>query len=172
MRTRSGGGTAANEPFPTCPRPWSVEVRAGIAADRPYYSGKHHRHGMNVQSWPIRSDACCGPRPLCPAAFHDIRAARPHGIIGTLTSANLPCCADKAYRGVGGTVRVPYWGRWEKLSAGQQAHHRSYAKIRGLGEQAVATLETWRLLRKLRCSTPRITDLVKAIPTRHLRSAA
>ncbi len=29
--------------------------------------------------------------------------------------------------------------------------------------QAMATLKTWRLLRKLRCSTTRITTIVKAI---------
>ncbi|MEU7384783.1 hypothetical protein AB0A91_33405, partial [Streptomyces sp. NPDC042207] len=30
---------------------------------------------------------------------------------------------------------------------------RSHAKIRALVEQAMATLKSWRLLRKLRCST-------------------
>ncbi len=110
--------------------------------------------------------------PALPGAVHDIRAARTHGIIETLTSVNLPCWADKAYRGAGGTIRVPYRGRWENLSAGQQARNRSHAKIRALAEQAVATLKTWRLLRKLRCSTTRITDLVKAVLTLHLSSAA
>lgn len=32
----------------------------------------------------------------------------------------------------------------------------------------MATLKSWRLLRKLRCSTTRITDLVKAVLTLHL----
>ncbi|MFE4582637.1 IS5/IS1182 family transposase, partial [Streptomyces chartreusis] len=31
-----------------------------------------------------------------------------------------------------------------------------------------ATLKTWRLLRKLRCSTTRITRLVQAVLTLHL----
>ncbi|MGP4112717.1 IS5/IS1182 family transposase, partial [Streptomyces sp. 4N509B] len=35
-----------------------------------------------------------------------------------------------------------------------------------------ATLKSWRLLRKLRCSTPRITNLVKAVLALHLRPAA
>lgn len=35
--------------------------------------------------------------------------------------------------------------------------------IRALGEQVMATLKTWRLLRKLRCSTIRITALVRAV---------
>ncbi|MDT0341324.1 transposase family protein [Streptomyces litchfieldiae] len=143
-----------------------------IAADRPYYSGKHHQHGMNVQVLADPFGRLLWASPALPGAVHDIRAARTHGIIETLTSVNLPCWADKAYRGAGGTIRVPYWGRWEKLSAGRQAHNRSHAKIRALGEQAVATLKSWRLLRKLRCSTTRITDLVKAVLTLHLRSAA
>jgi hypothetical protein len=38
-----------------------------IAADRPFYSGKHKKHGMNVQSSPIPSADCCGPHRPCPA---------------------------------------------------------------------------------------------------------
>ncbi|MDH6222229.1 hypothetical protein M2283_009578 [Streptomyces pseudovenezuelae] len=68
-------------------------------------------------------------------------------------------------------MRVPYRGRWEKLSAGQQAVNLSNARIRALGEQAMATLKTWRLLRKLRCSTARITALVQAVLTLHLSAA-
>ncbi|MFC7219620.1 IS5/IS1182 family transposase, partial [Streptomyces polyrhachis] len=41
-------------------------------------------------------------------------------------------------------------------------------KIRTLIEQAMATLKTWRLPRKLRCSTTRITSLVQAVLTLHL----
>lgn len=74
----------------------------------------------------------------------------------------------KGYRGAGGTVRVPYWGRWETLPTGQQAVNRSHARIRALVEQAMATLKTWRLLRKLRCSTTRITRLVQAVLRLHL----
>jgi hypothetical protein len=46
--------------------------------------------------------------------------------------------------------------------------NRSHAKIRAPVEQAMATLKTWRLLRKLRCSTTRITGLVQGVPTLHL----
>ncbi|MBW8707170.1 hypothetical protein MBT84_46815 [Streptomyces sp. MBT84] len=68
-------------------------------------------------------------------------------------------------------VRTPCWGRWETLSAGQKAVNRSHAKIRALVEQAIATLKAWRLLRKLRCSTTRITELVQAVLTLHLTSS-
>lgn len=141
-----------------------------IAADRPFYSGKHKRHGMNVQAIADPFGRLLWASPALPGAVHDIRAAREHGIIDALAEAGagIPCWADKGYRGAGGTVRTPCWGRWETLSAGQQAVNRSHAKIRALVEKAVATLKSWRLLRKLRCSTTRITSLVQAILTFHL----
>jgi len=80
----------------------------------------------------------------------------------------VECWADKGYRGAAGTVQVPYWGRWKTLSPGQRAVNCSHAKIRALVEQAMATLKTWRLMRKLRCSTSRITSLVQAVLTLHL----
>lgn len=143
-----------------------------IAADRPYYSGKHKRHGMNVQILADPAGKLLWASPALPGAVHDIRAARTHGILDVLAKTDAPCWADKGYRGAGPAVRVPYWGRWEKLSAGQQAHNRSHARIRALGEQAVAALKSWRLLRKLRCSTTRITGLVQAVLTLHLAASA
>lgn len=66
---------------------------------------------------------------------------------------------------------VPFRGKHRNLSAGKQAVNVAHAKIRAVGEQAMATLKGWRLLRKLRCSTTRITDIVKAVLTLHLASA-
>jgi hypothetical protein len=48
----------------------------------------------------------------------------------------------------------------------------SHAKIRALGEQAMATLRSWRLLRKLRCSTTHITNLVKTVLALHLTTSS
>ncbi|MGW3389503.1 IS5 family transposase [Streptomyces cinereoruber] len=139
-----------------------------IAADRPFYSGKHKRHGMNVQVLADPHGRLLWASPALPGAVHDIRAARTHGIIGALADAGLPCWADKGYQGASGTVRVPFRDRWDRLSPGQQAVNRSHARIRALGEQAMAALKTWRLLRKLRCSTIRITNIVRAVLTLHL----
>ncbi|AQY20597.1 hypothetical protein T261_08136 [Streptomyces lydicus] len=80
-----------------------------------------------------------------------------------LAQAGVNCWADKGYQGAGGTVCVPYRGRWDALSSGQQAVNRSHATIRALVEPAIAGLKTWPLLRKLRCSTTRITALVQAV---------
>ncbi|MDI1452949.1 transposase family protein [Streptomyces sp. ATE26] len=142
-----------------------------IAADRPFYSGRHKKHGMKVQVIADPFGRLLWASPALPGAVHDIRAAREHGIVDALAEAGLQCWADKGYRGAGGTVRIPCWGRWETLSAGQKEVNRSHAKIRALVEQAVATLRSWRLLRKFRCATTRITNLVQAVLTLHLTSS-
>ena len=97
--------------------------------------------------------------------MHPLWCAQPAspGIPAALATAEITCWADKGYQGARGTIRVPFRGRWHRLSAGQQAVNRSQAKIRALVEQAMATLKNWRLLRKLRCSTTRVTSLVQAI---------
>jgi hypothetical protein len=79
-----------------------------IAADRPYYSGKHKRHGMNVQVLADPSGRLLWASPTLPGAVHDIRAARQHGIVDALALADITYWADKGYRGAGGTVRTPH----------------------------------------------------------------
>ncbi|MFH8395763.1 transposase family protein [Streptomyces sp. NPDC018036] len=143
-----------------------------IAADRPYYSGKHECHGMNVQVIADAFGRLLWASPALPGAVHDIKAARTHGIIEALTQAGIRTWADKGYQGARGTIRVPYRGRWSTLPAGKRAVNSSHARIRAVGEQANATLKSWRLLRKLRCSTTRITDIVKAVLALHLATAA
>ncbi|MFC8232272.1 transposase family protein [Streptomyces sp. NPDC057284] len=139
-----------------------------IASDRPYYSGKHKKHGMNVQVITDPFGRLLWASAALPGAVHDIKAARTHGIIDVLADADLPCWADRGYQGAGGTVRVPFRGKHRNLSVGQQAVNVAHAHIRAVGEQAMATLKGWRLLRKLRCSTTRITSLVQAVLTLHL----
>ncbi|MGW2770482.1 transposase family protein [Streptomyces sp. NPDC001275] len=126
---------------------------------------------MNVQVIADPSGRLLWASPALPGAVHDVRAAREHGIVDALAQVGVPCWAYKGYQGTGGTVRVPYRGRYEMLSTSQQAVNRSHAQIRALVEQAVATLKSWRLLRKLRCSTTRITSLVQAVLCLHLASS-
>ncbi|MFF8793987.1 transposase family protein [Streptomyces globisporus] len=141
-----------------------------IAADTPYFSGKHKRHGMNVQVLTDPFGRLLWASPALPGSTHDLTAARQHGIIEALAEAGLKCWADKAYQGAGGTVRVPFRGR--RLKRWKRRHNTTHAKIRCLGEQAMATLKGWRLLRKLRCSTNRITDVVKAVLVLHHHASA
>lgn len=90
-------------------------------------------------------------------------------IIEALTDVGLKCWADKGYQGTGGSVRVPFRGR--RLKRWKRRHNTTHAIIRCLGGRAMATLKGWRLLRKLRCSTNRITDVVKAVLVLHHASA-
>jgi hypothetical protein len=117
---------------------------------------------MNVQILTDPFGRLLRASPALPGSTHDLTAARQHGIIEALTEAGLRCWADKAYQGAGGPVRVPFRGR--RLKMWKRRHNTTHAKIRCLGEQAMATLKGWRLLRKLRCSTNRITNVVKARP--------
>jgi hypothetical protein len=69
-----------------------------IADDRPFYSGKHKKHGMNVQVIADPHGKLLWASHALPGAVHDIRAARTHGIIDALTEAGLSCWADMATR--------------------------------------------------------------------------
>ncbi|MEV5441090.1 transposase family protein [Streptomyces sp. NPDC052644] len=114
-----------------------------IAADTSYYSGKHKRHGMNIQVLTDPFGRLLWASPALPGSTHDLTA--------------------------GGSIRVPFRGR--RLKRWQRRHNSTHAKIRCLGEQAMATLKGWRLLRKPRCSTNRITAIVQAVLVLHHASA-
>ena len=78
-----------------------------VAAGRPFYSGKHRRHGMNLQV--IASpggDIRWVSGPL-PGAVHDLTAARIWGIIRELAAAGLIVLAGKGYHGAGDPVLTP-----------------------------------------------------------------
>jgi hypothetical protein len=132
-----------------------------VAADRPFYSGKHRRHGMNLQvlAGPD-GDIVWVSGPL-PGAVHDLTAARIWGIIRELADSGLTILADKGYAGTGEHIRTPYKGR--NKPASQKDANRAHARLRGPGERANAQLKSWRILRKLRCCPWRAGQLAKAI---------
>ncbi len=66
-----------------------------IAADTPYYSGKHKRHGMNIQVLTDPFGRLLWASPALPGSTHDLTAARTHGIVDTLAEAGIKCWADK-----------------------------------------------------------------------------
>jgi hypothetical protein len=104
-----------------------------------------------------------------PGSAHDLTAARTHGIVEALTSANVMTFADKAYQGARGSVRTPFKRhRYRpKLSRRQKAVNRAHARICARGERANATLKTWKILTKLRCCPRRATAIVQAIIVLH-----
>jgi len=132
-----------------------------VAADQPFYSGKHRRHGMNLQVIATPDgDVVWVSGPL-PGAVHDLTAARIWGILRELAASGLVVLADKGYRGAGDHVRTPYKGRNKPES--QKAANRAHAKLRSPGERANAQLKTWRILRKLRCCPWKAGQLAKAV---------
>jgi DDE superfamily endonuclease len=132
-----------------------------VAADRPFYSGKHHRHGMNLQVISGPDGEILWVSGPLPGAVHDLNAARIWGIVRELATAGLIVLADKGYTGAGDHIRTPYNGK--NKPASQKAANRAHAKLRGPGERANAQLKTWHILRKLRCCPWKAGQLAKAI---------
>ncbi|OKI01002.1 hypothetical protein A6A06_19220 [Streptomyces sp. CB02923] len=81
--------------------------------------------------------------------------------VATPRDAEVKSWADKAYQGADGIIRLPFRGL--RLNLRQRRHNSTHARIRCLDEQ-MAALKGWRLPRKLRCSTNRVTATVKTIP--------
>ncbi|WP_033338228.1 IS5/IS1182 family transposase [Catenuloplanes japonicus] len=135
-----------------------------VADQKPYYSGKHRRHGMNVQTIASPQGEWVWASPALPGSTHDLTAARTHGIIEALDRENIDALADKAYLGAPDNVHVPYRNeRGRKLSAGEKTANRGHARLRAIGERANATLKQWKILTKLRSSPHRTTPIIQAI---------
>jgi hypothetical protein len=140
-----------------------------IADQKPYYSGKHKRHGVNLQVIADPAGRLVWASPALPGAVHDVTAARTHGLIDALTAAGLMTLADKGYQGAGGTVRTPFKRHRHRprLSRNQKKVNRAHARVRAIGERAIATLKGWKVLTKLRCCPRRATTIVQAILVLH-----
>jgi hypothetical protein len=139
--------------------------------DRLYYSGKHHRHGVNVQFLTCPHGELLWASPALPGSTHDLRAAREHGIVQALTFRAIAGYADKAYVGAGGAIGTPHKRKkGRKLSKSKKLHNRHHATVRAAGERGAATLKQWHILRKARCSPNRLTAIVQAILTLHYQT--
>lgn len=135
-------------------------------SDRPYYSGKHKRHGLNVQVITDPAGRLIWASPALPGSIHDVKAARRHGLVHALTGYDIPVLADRGYQGAAGTIRVPIRRRHRRdLPDGPTAVNIAHARLRAPGERGPATLKTWRLLHRLRCCPQRGTAIVAAILT-------
>jgi hypothetical protein len=132
-----------------------------VAADRPFYSGKHRRHGMNLQVIATPDGEIVWVSGPLPGAVHDLTAARIWGILRELAASGLVVLADKGYAGGGNPLITPYKGRGKPAS--QKDANRAHARLRSPGERANAQLKTWRILRKLRCCPWKAGQLAKAI---------
>ena len=119
-----------------------------VAADRPFYSGKHRRHGMNLQVIASPGGDVLWVSGALPGSVHDKKAEWIWGVLAELEAAGLVTLADKGYQG-STYAKIPYKGKNKPES--QKQANKAHAKLRSPGERANAQLKTWKILNKLRC---------------------
>jgi hypothetical protein len=139
-----------------------------VAKDRPFYSGKHKKHGMNLQVIASPVGEILWVSGALPGSVHDKNAEWIWGVLAGLEAAGLVTLADKGYQG-STYAKIPYRGKNKPES--QKQANRAHAKLRAPGERANAQLKNWRILRKLRCCPWRAGQLAKAIHVLQVREA-
>ena len=139
-----------------------------VAADRPFYSGKHRKHGMNLQVIASPCGDILWVSGALPGSVHDKKAEWIWGVLAELEAAGLVTLADKGYQR-STYAKIPYKGKNKPES--QKQANRAHAKLRSPDERANAQLKTWHILRKLRCCPWRAGQLAKAIHVLQIREA-
>ncbi|MEU0664272.1 transposase family protein [Streptomyces lavendulocolor] len=166
------------EKAPGLPRPCARQVTPFVLLDatlaecdrvgdsRGDYSGKHRRHGVNLQVITSSGGKLVWlSRPL-PGRTHDLTAARRHRIIATCTRLRIPALADLAYTSAGPGVAVPARRRpRQELTTGEKSLNKAHARLRSPVERGVATIKHWRIFRHARRSPNRRTSITQAVPT-------
>jgi hypothetical protein len=112
-----------------------------VAADRPSYSGKHRKHGMNLQVIASPGGGIVWVSGAPPGSVHDKRAEWIWGVLAELEAAGLVTLADKGHQG-SSYAKIPYRGK--NKPASQKEANRAHAKLRAPGERANAQLKTWK----------------------------
>ncbi|GAA2208995.1 hypothetical protein GCM10009850_044530 [Nonomuraea monospora] len=113
-----------------------------IAADRPYFSGKHRVHGMNVQVIAAPDGTILWTSGALPGKTHDLSAARIWGILRALERAGIITLADKAYQGAEGPVRTPVQGKEQaRVPEAGQPCSRQAPRARRARERPAEELE-------------------------------
>jgi hypothetical protein len=130
--------------------------------DRPYYSGKHRHHGMNLQAVASDDDELLWVSGAIRGSIHDTAAARIWLIPRLLAEHGLFALADKGYEGLDpDLVITPYKGRGKP--AWQQEANRLHARLRAPGERAFSQLKKWSVFDRVRCDPHQVTQLAKAV---------
>jgi hypothetical protein len=78
-----------------------------IAADRPFYSGKHRKHGMNLQVIASADGDILWVSGAPPGSVHDKKAEWIWGVLADLEAAGLVVFTDKGYLG-SSYAKIPY----------------------------------------------------------------
>jgi hypothetical protein len=81
-----------------------------VAADRPFYSGKHKKHGMNLQVIASPAGDILWVSGALPGAVHDKKAEWIWGVLAELEAAGLVVLADKGYQ----VLQSRFFGVWPR----------------------------------------------------------
>ncbi len=128
-----------------------------------WYSGKHKRHGGNIQ---VLTGPCGYPEWVSevePGSTHDITAARTHafGALYPAAAAGLPTLVDKGYAGAGIGIQVPLKGR--NLAPDNRTRNQLISALRAPAERANALLKsTWRALERVTLDPWRVGAITAA----------
>jgi hypothetical protein len=133
-----------------------------------HYSGKHRRHGVNVQTICAPDGTLLWASAALPGKVNDITAARRHKL-HTKVGLLLGLLADLGYLGLDHTVTGYRRKRGEKeLPMAKKIANQLHASLRCLGERGNAQLKYWRVMTtELRCRPNACTRMVKAVLTLH-----
>jgi hypothetical protein len=128
-----------------------------------WYSGKHKRHGGNIQVLTDPTGFPVWTSEVEPGSTHDITAAR-LGVLGALYPAaaqGLPTLTDKGYAGAGIGIHVPTKGH--NLAPDNQTRNRLINALRAPAERANALLKrTWKALERVTLDPWRIGQITAA----------
>lgn len=128
-----------------------------------WYSGKHHRHGGNVQVVTDPSGFPIWASQVEPGSTHDITAARIHALPALYRAASLglPTLADKGYQGAGIGIIVPTKGK--RLDPDTTTRNQLISSLRAPAERANAILKSgWNALRRVTLCPRRIGTIIAA----------
>lgn len=142
-------------------------IKAEYTKKQYWYSGKHRRHGGNVQTIAAPDGELLWVSGVLPGRTVDITAARRFKIADKVL-AYLGLLADLGYVGLHSDAVVGYKRkRGEKvLPSGKKAANIAIASLRAIGERANAQLKQWKVLAcDFRGSPTQITLAVKAVQT-------
>ena len=131
-----------------------------------WYSGKHKKHGGNVQVLCDPTGFPVWTSPVEPGSTHDVTAARQHVLpaLYPAAAAGLPTLTDKGYTGAGLGIQVPVrTPKGHALDADTTCRNELITCLRALGERGNAILKTrWTALRRIRLCPWRISDIIAA----------
>jgi hypothetical protein len=128
-----------------------------------WYSGKHHRHGGNIQVLTSPGGYPEWTSEVEPGSTHDITAACAHVLpaLYPAAAAGLPTLTDKGYAGAGIGLMVPTKG--DNLDPDTLTRNTLINGLRARAERANALLKrTWQALERITLNPWRIGAITRA----------